>query len=114
MLTDGFRLAELASGDETKRARQALATTLLDAIESSDPENRAEWLAKTARALRTRPSTTDPRVAAIVGGSSAFVPRRQYRPPPGLRQHLTRWLRTQSTSVRAAREIAELEDRWDE
>lgn len=115
--TDGFRLAELAAGDDARRARGQIAASLREAIESSEPQDRERkmhWLRSVTTALGRPPATTDVRVAAILGAPSTHSPRRRYRPAPGLRQHMTRWLRTAATSVRAAREIAELEGRWDE
>lgn len=114
--TDGFRLAELASGDETRRARTRIAEGLREALEASEPEDREgkmRWLRDVTAELRRAPPTSDARVAAILGAPSKLSPRRRYRPGPGLRQHLARWLRAEPTSVRAAREIAELEGRWD-
>ena len=110
--TDGFRLAELAGGDEG-RARTRIASEMREALEAGDPTDRARWLTSSIRELRRPPVSNDERAAAILGASSSFAPRRRYRPPPGLRQHLTRWLRAEPTSVRAKREIDELEGQWD-
>ena len=112
--TDGFRLAELASGDEARAARANACPSLRDAIAASEPPDRTRWLGEVSTYLRRVPKSDDERVAAILGSPSRFTPRRQYRPPSGLRQHLLRRLRAEPTSVRAAREIAELEGRWDE
>ena len=115
--TDGFRLAELAAGDESRRARDAIDVGMRDAIEADEPsdrESKTRWLKQVTAELRRTPTTTDARAAAILGARSTFEPRRRFRPPSGLKQHLVRWLRSEPSSVRAAREIAELEGRWDE